>query len=251
MDQDPLEKLARLREEADGFAQRMEAAARAPSKATGSDPSGTVTVTVTADGQILNLGLDRSWRTHVGADGLAAAVTAAVSAAAAASARQWADAVMRQQTCPNPTPRPFMLVDSPAYQLDELATAQMTPSAGRAALEELLLMAEAVERGIDELSEHLTAGSQHRYVGRSRARHVEVVVSGDGAVEDVRHDQRWLARADDPSVARETTEALREAQSLAAQSAAVNLIVDGRLQDIQRLGQDPMELARRLRLRED
>jgi DNA-binding protein YbaB len=81
-------ELDQLHREAQELAQRL-ASARA--SATGTDPTGTVRVAVTGDGEIAGVTLDPAWRARFGPDGLAAALAAATADASHRRLRLWAE----------------------------------------------------------------------------------------------------------------------------------------------------------------
>jgi DNA-binding protein YbaB len=118
----------------------------------------------------------------------------------------------------------------------------------RAALIELLGLAQAIERGIDEVSERLddTLNATHR--GHSRDRHVTVTLTGAGDVTAVSYDRSWLRDAHEINIGRQSTAAFRAAYENAATRGVQQLIADSPLGEVQRATQDPYGLARRLRL---
>jgi DNA-binding protein YbaB len=251
VDGDPLEELARLRDRADSLVQKF-AATRTGAAFTGADRSGALTVTVDEAGRVANVRVGKAWRTRIGVDALADAVLEAVRAAAAARLRVWAEAFVEQQDAPDPRPGPMpSAFRSTAGQLDELATAPMTSNRGLAALEELLAMARAIERGIDEVSAKVRAHLETTYTGHSASRHVAVTITGGGAVADIRFDPRWLDRAHEISVGRETADAFRAAYRQAGERTIDDVVAQTPIGEVQALGRDPLGLARRLYLRND
>lgn len=104
-----------------------------------------------------------------------------------AELRDRADSVVQKMdAAPGPTT---------AHQLGELTTGKLDGRQRRAALEELLAMAEAIERGLDQLSGQLQAQLAAEYTGRSQGGHVTVKVSGAGAIGEVRYDRAgWRKR---------------------------------------------------------
>lgn len=252
MDNDPLEKLAVLRDQADSMAQKMEQAQAQGADLTGTDGTGSVTITMAAAGAVRAVTVDRAWRDRLGVTGLSAAVREAVEAATTARMEAWGDAFVEQGDSPDPPPRPMPLsFETTAHQLDELATGTMDGGQRRAALEELLAMAEAIERGIDQVSAQMHEYLDATYTGRSRNGHVSVTLTGAGAVSEVKYDSRWLQEAHEVNIGRETAEAFQTAYRLAGERTVADLVARSPLGDVQALGQDPLGLARRLHLRED
>jgi DNA-binding protein YbaB len=251
-DDDPVERLAQWRDEADILAQKLEAVQAQEAEFTGSDRSGAVTVTISGPGHVRAVAVDRSWRTELGVGGLGAAVQEAVDAAVTARTAAWSEAFVEQDEAPDPRARPMPLThETPAYQLNELATGNLTGSQRQAALEELLAMVEAIEQGVDGATAQIEAHLDARYTGRSRNGHVSVTVTGGAAVAEVRYDSRWLMEAHEININRETTEAFLAAYQRAGERTLADLVAQTPLGEVQALGQDPLGLARRLYLRED
>lgn len=252
MDDDPLERLAQLRDRADSLAQKMAAAQVTPEDFTGADATGLVSVQVAGTGQVQRVSVERGWRGQLGAAGLAAAVQEAAAAAAVARLEAWGDAFVEQDDSPDPRPGPAPLsFETTAYQLNELATSKLDGSRRRAALEELLAMAEAVEQGIDQVTTQVQAQLAAEYAGRSQSGHVAVTVTGTGEVVAVRYDARWLAEAHELNIGRETADAFQAAYRRAGERTVADLVAGSPLGEIQALSQDPLGLARRLYLRDN
>lgn len=252
MHDDPLERLAELRDRADSVAQKMEAAQHQAEEYTGSDGTGLVTVTMAADGPVREVTVQRAWRERLGVAGLPAAVQEALAAAATARLAAWSEAFAEQDSAPDPRARPALLThETLAAQVDELATGTMSGSQRRAALEELLAMAEEIERGIDQVSAQMQAQLDAAYTGRSQSGHVSATVTGAGAVSEIRYDTRWLGEAHELNIGRETTDALRAAYRRAGERTVADAVANSPLGQIQALNQDPLGLARRLYLRND
>ncbi|MEE6261789.1 YbaB/EbfC family nucleoid-associated protein [Plantactinospora sonchi] len=250
--EDPLEKLARLRDQADSLAQKADAAQVAARTTGGTDSTGSVTVTIDAAGRVRDVQVDRAWRNRLGATGLPAALQEATARANANRLEAWSTAFVEQDELPDPTARPMPLGhETFAYQLDELATAPMNSYRGQAALEELLAMLEAVERGIDQVSEQMQAQLSTTFEGRSPSGHVTVTVTGDGAVTDIRYSQQWLTVAGERAIGAETTDAFEAAYRRTRGHTITDLIDQSPLGRLQDLAQDPLGLARRLYLRDD
>lgn len=252
MHSDPLENLARLRDRADSVAQQMDAARGAAAVWSGVDDSGTVTVQVEASGDVHDVRVRQGWREQIGLDGMADAVREALVHAGNARLRAWAEMFAEQYGGPEPRARPMPLpADTFAFQLDEMATAGLTGTRLRVALEELLAMAQTVEDGIDQMAERMRSQLDARHVGRSRSGHVIVTVTGSNDIAEIQYDMGWLARANERNIERETFEGLRAAYQQVSRRSATDVIAQGPLREIQALGQDPLGLARRLSLRDD
>jgi DNA-binding protein YbaB len=246
---DPLEDLGRLLGEAAAARDRTRAAVAGAAGARGSDGTGAVTVTLDGDGHVAAVRVAAGWRRGLDTDALGDAVREAVQAAALARLAAWGEAYADDRapssdvvTDASPLPDDF------AEQLREAATARMSSADGRAALLELLAMAEAVERGLDEVSAGLQSTVEAVHTGRSGDRHVTVTVTGGGEVTGVRYDRGWLRDAHEINIGRQTVSAFTAAYASAARSGVDRLIADSSLGEVQRAAQDPFGLARRLRL---
>ena len=250
---DPSEALARLLEEGAAFADDARAAEQVPAEP-GSDASGSVRVTVDGQGRVAGVTVAAGWRRRIGADGLPDAVLDAVRDAATRRFSAWGDAYGGAGEHGRPAPvgagAAGVLADREDFQrrLQAAATGTMSEVDRRAALAGLLELAQAIERGIDEVSERLddTLTAMHR--GQSPDRHVTVSLTGAGEVTAIRYDPAWLRDAHEINISRQTTAAFRAAYESAAAGGVRKLIADSSLGEVQRAAQDPFGLARRLHL---
>lgn len=251
MPRDPSEALARLVEEGAAFADDARAAEEVTAEP-GADGTASVRVTVDGHGRVTGVTVAAGWQRRVGADGLATAVLEAVRDAGARRFSAWGDAYGGDPDRPAPAGAGTagVVSDRADFQrrLQAAASGTMSADDRRAALTELLALAQAVERGIDEVSERLddTLAATHR--GRSPDRHVTVTVTGAGEATAVRYDRSWLRDAHEINIGRQTTAAFRAAYESAAAGGVRKLIADSPLGEVQRAAQDPYGLARRLRL---
>jgi len=246
VDDDSAERLAALRDRVDSMAQELEAVRARAAETTGGDSTGYIRVTVAADGQVRQVSVRPGWRTRLDATSLAAAVRDAVEQANVARIQAWGEAFTEQDKQPTPKPRPAPKThESFAYRFQEAATAGSDGSRLRPALEELLALAQAVERGIDQVSAQLRAQATTVHAGRSRRGHVSVTITAAGSLADVKFEPRWLAGAHELNIGLETTDAFQAAYRRAAERTSHPL------GEIQALARDPLELARRLHLRDD
>ena len=218
----------------------------------GSDGTASVSVTLDADGRVAAVTVAAGWQRRVGDDGLADAVLEAVRDAATRRFTAWGDAYGGEsKSDPAAVSGSAKVVsDRNDFQrrLQEAASGDMSETDRQAALTELLHLAQAIERGIDEVSERLdgTLSATHR--GQSPDRHVTVTVTGAGEVTAVRYDRSWLRQAHEINISRQSTAAFRAAYENAAAQGVQKLIADSSLGEVQRAVQDPYGLARRLRL---
>jgi DNA-binding protein YbaB len=244
---DPLADSERRRREAATGRERARAAAAAAADARGSDRTGTVTVSLDGDGHVAAVQVEAGWRRSLDPDELGDAVREAAQAAAVERLAAWGEAYADDSGAAE-----AVAADVPpddfAEQLREAATARMSSADGRAALLELLAMAEAVERGLDEVSARLRSTLDATHTGRSADRHVTVTITGGGEVAGVRYDRGWLRDAHEINIGRQTLSAFTAAYAAAARYGVERLIADSSLSEVQRAAQDPFGLARRLRL---
>jgi DNA-binding protein YbaB len=252
MPDDRLDAFGRVVEEGDAFLRTARSAAQV-SGAPGSDASGSVTVTLDSQGRVTRVVVANGWQRRLGADGLSDAVVEAVRDATMQRLNAWGQAYGEGSTeapASAAAGADDMGVDRGELQrrLQAAATGPMSAEDRRAALYELLELAENIERGIDEVSGKLQATLTATHAGQSADRHVTVTVTGGGDVVGVRFDRAWLREAHELNVGRQITGGFRAAYEKVAAHGVTQLIADSPLGAVQRATQDPIELARRLRL---
>ena len=245
---DPLEDPGRLLDESAAVRERARAAAAGGANARGSDGTGAVTVSLNGDGHVTAVQVAAGWRRWLDPDSLGDAVREAVQAAAVARLAAWGEDYAEESAGASGVAAEPPARDGFAEQLREAATARMSSQDGRAALLELLAMAEAVERGLDEVSSRLQSTIDAAHTGRSADRHVTVTVTGGGEVTGVRYDRGWLRDAHEINIGRQTVSAFTAAYESATRAGVDRLIADSSLGEVQRAAEDPFGLARRLRL---
>ncbi|XVU26480.1 hypothetical protein ACQPZJ_05340 [Actinoplanes sp. CA-054009] len=239
------EELAGLLEEGEALARAAQSAAAAPARP-GSDETGSVRVTVDANGRVAEVSVGSGWKRDLGPERLGAAVIEAVRDALTRRLAAWGEAYgddKRQMSELEP-------MDHGDFQrkLGELATSPMSSEDRQSALGELLTLLEAVDRGLDEVSGQLQSTLGATHTGHSPDRHVAVTVTGGGEVVDVRFGREWLRGAHEINIGRQATAAFRSAYEKAAAHGVQQLIADSPLGAAQRETQDPFGLARKLRL---
>jgi DNA-binding protein YbaB len=247
---DPLETSRRLLDEGAALRQSARAAADGgASGARGSDRSEAVTVSLNGSGRVAGVQIAGDWRARIDPQHLGDAVREAVQDAAVARLAAWGEAYAEQSATGASAPAGGLPAgESFAEQLQQAASARMSAEDGRAALLELLAMAEELERGIDEVSARLQSTVDATHTGRSGDRHVTVTISGGGEVTGVRYDRNWLLEAHEINIGRQTLAAFTAAYESAARDGVDRLIAQSSLGAVQRSAQDPFGLARRLRL---
>ena len=250
-----LDALARLVEEGEALV-RHAWTAESVSASPGSDPTGSVRVTLDAQGRISGVIVSAGWQRRVGVEGLPGAVVHAARDASIRRLDAWGTSFGelsgdRSATTVGGASNSVVL-DRDDFQrrLHAAATGTGTMSAEdrRAALSELLELAEAIERGIDEVSDKLQATLNAVHTGQSPDRHVTVSMTGGGEPTAVRFDRTWLGEAHEINIGRQLTAAFRAAYENAARHGVPKLIADSALGEVQRRTQDPFGLAHRLRM---
>jgi DNA-binding protein YbaB len=245
--------LARLVEEGETLARRAWTAQNVP-VSSGWDPAGSVNVALDAQGRVSVVTVRADWQRRVSAEDLPGAVVQAVRDASIRRLEAWGTAFGessedRSATTAVGAPGPVAL-DRDDFQrrLHAAATGTMSAEDRRAALLELLELAEAIERGIDEVSDKLQATLNATYTGQSPDRHVTVTMTGGGEPTAVRFDRSWLREAHEINIGRQLTAAFHAAYDHVAAQGVPKLIADSALGEAQRRTQDPFGLAHRLRL---
>jgi len=248
-----LEALARLVEEGEALA-RHARTAQSVSASPGLDPTGSVSVTLDAQGRASRVNVSAGWQRRVGVEGLSGAVVQAVRDASIRRLTAWGTAFGeepgdRSGTTVSGVPDAVAL-DRDDFQrrLHAAATGGMSVEDRRAALSELLELAEAIERGIDEVSDKLQATLDAVHAGQSPDRHVTVSMTGGGEPTAVRFDRTWLREAHEINIGRQLTAAFHAAYENVASRGVRKLIADSALGEVQRRTQDPFGLAHRLRM---
>ena len=252
MSSDPAEAWAHLLEEGAALTDDARIAEQVSAEP-GSDSTASVSVTLDGQGHVAAVTVAAGWRRRVGAEGLSDAVLEAVRDAATRRFSAWGDAyggASGNRTVPAGSGSASAVSDRQDFQrrLQEATSGHMSAEDRRAALTELLALAQAVERGIDEVSERLDATLNATHRGQSPDRHVTVTVSGTGEVSAIRYERSWLRDAHEINISRQSTAAFRAAYEKVAAQGVQKLIADSPLGEVQRATQDPYGLARRLRL---
>ncbi|GIF01588.1 YbaB/EbfC family nucleoid-associated protein [Paractinoplanes rishiriensis] len=260
MSDDRVDAWGRLVEDGEALVHGARCSARV-SAAPGSDANGSVRVALDAQGMVSSVAMMGSWR-RLDAEKLAGAVIEAARDAAIRRLAVWGEAYAAGGGSGSPAAasgdgpsRGAGVADRVEFdregfhrRLHAAATGAMSAEDRRAALLELLALAEAVEQGIDEVSARLAATVNATHTGHSPNRQVTVTVTGGGEVTAVRIHGSWLRGAHETNVGRQVTAAFRAAYENAAAHGVRRLIADSPLGQVQRATQDPLDLARRLRL---
>jgi DNA-binding protein YbaB len=205
-------------------------------------------VLLDAQGRVARVTVAAGWRQRLGADALPEAVLQAVRDAAVRRLHAWGEAYGDDAPSGSAAARPPLDRDDFQRRLHAAATGPMSAEDRRAALAGLLELAESLERGINEVSGKLEATLNATVTGQSPDRHVTVTMTGGGEVTAVRLDRGWLRAAHEINVGRQLTAAFRVADEKVAAQGVGKLIAESPLGEVQRAVQDPLGLARRLRM---
>jgi DNA-binding protein YbaB len=237
MPDDQAEALARLLAQGEAIVRAAQSAAEVHSDH-GRDATDSVTASLDTMGRVAAIEVAVAWRRRLGIAGLSPAIMEAVQDAAMRRYRAWGETFAAAS--------PVAAQQDFDRRLQAVTTSGHMSEADReVALTELLALAQAIERGIDDVSEKLRATMSATHTGRSPDGHVTVTMTGGGEVSTVRLDRAWLRDAHEINIGRQATAAFRAAY----QTVAVNsLIEDSPLGEVRRATQDPLGLARRLRL---
>lgn len=249
--QEDLGDAGSLIEQGDAFTRAALAAAQVGSEA-GSDVTGSVTVRLDVQGLVGEVTVTAGWRDQLSVEDLPAAVVEAVRDAVMQRMSAWAQAYgaaseVTPVAAAAATPEVW---DRAEFQrrLQEVSTAPMSEQDRLAALTGLLELVEGIEQGLDEVTGKVGSALSAAHTGHSRDRRVSVTLTGAGEVVAVRFDRAWLRQAHEANIGRQTNAAFRAAYEKRAQRGVDQLIADSPLGRAQRATQDPLSLARRLRL---
>lgn len=246
-------ELAQFRDELDVQAQKLEAAfKKAAGSFTGVDSTGSVQATVTEAGRVTGVTVAQDWADELDVDTLGAAVLEAIHVAQSAYLEELTAAADEQDAAPPPAVRPLPLPsESLGRQLQDLATGPMNSDELQAGMAELLGILQAVNDSIDQVQAQVVAFTKAEHTARSRSGHVKATVNGRGDILAVDFDKRWLVDAHEYNISREAQEACDAAYKLISERGVGDVIARSPLGQVAALGQDPQELARRLRIRRD
>jgi hypothetical protein len=243
---DRVDHLRALAEEGAALAGQARAAEQRASGATATDRTGAVTVTLDDEGRVSGVAVAQGWRRLIGSLALDQAVIEAIGAASRRRLETWGEAYADQA----PAPAAALDHDAFAQRLQAAASGggPMSVEDSQVALRELLALVESIDQGLDEVSGALAGALSATHTGRSPDRKVQVTVTGGGDVTAIGYDRQWLLEAHEINVARQTAAAFRAAYQEAGRHGVREMIAGSRLGEAQQLAQDPLALARRLRL---
>lgn len=236
---DRLEALTGLRDDGEALLRRARSAARAPGEA-GSDPTGSVTVTLDENGRVAVVSVANRWRSHLMGAGLGEAVVEAVRDASVRRLAAWSQAYSEPVVHePVPSTGEFH------QRLESITSTRLSGAEREAALVALLQVVESIEQGLDEVSSRMRQTLDATHIGHSPHREVTVELTGSGDVVAVRLRRSWLEDAHEANIARQVIAAFRAAYEQVATHGVQQLIADSPLGEAQWVMQDPFGFARR------
>jgi DNA-binding protein YbaB len=238
-----LADLDRLRGEAERLQQQFSVPAAG---SRGRDSTGSVCVTVGGDGCVVDVEIDRSWRTAVGEQGLNAAILQAVMDATMRRLVAWSEGVAGQS--PGAVADHPSSVRRPQPAEASRSGAPSDSAEARRMVHEVLSLLEDVESELDVLERRVGERARQQVVGRSPSHLVKVTVVGGGEVVDVDIQRRLMQRSDERGIAKELLAAFRAAYERAGSLKLDDLLGNGRLARLHALGADPDALLRGLGL---
>jgi len=245
---DPMERLLDVRDELDRATQQYERAAAGRTSTVGSDATGSVSVTVRADGRLDGIRVRSDWATRLDDDALGGAVVAAVTDAGTRSAVEWGTALADGLDAPAPRTRPLpSTVGSLAAGLDEVTSTRSLLDQDRASLE---AMAEVLERmlvEVDEVADEVEAVGRRRVVGRAPGTDVTVTLSGAAAVVEVSVG-RAATRHHAANISRFLMDAYADALRQVGERGVEEVVERSVFGELRRIGADPTAVAQRFRV---
>lgn len=239
-----LADLDRLRGEAERLQQQFSVSA---AESRGHDGSGAVAVTVDSGGCVVDVEIDRSWRSVVGERGLNAAILNAVTDATTRRLAAWSEGVAAA-SAPGADANHSSAGQPPPKAETSRGGAPSDGAEARRTVQEVLSLLEDVESELDALERRVGERARQQVVGRSPSHLVKVTVVGGGQVVDVDIQRRLMQRSDESGIAKELLAAFRAAYERAESLKLEDLLGDGNLARLQALGADPDALLRRLGL---
>ena len=244
---DPMEPLLDVRDQLDRATQQYERAASARTSTTGSDGTGSVSVTVRADGRLDGIRVRADWATRLADGALGGAVLSAVSDAAARSATQWGTALAETLDAPAPRTRPLpSTFGSLAAGLDEVTTTRSLLDHDRSSLEAMVEVLERMLVEVDEVADEVESVGRRRVVGRAPGTDVTVTLSGAAAVVDVAVGPNAV-RHHAANISRFLMDAYTDALRRVGEHTVDDVVERSVFGELRRMADDPAQVARHFR----
>jgi DNA-binding protein YbaB len=244
---DPMERLLDVRDELDRATQQFERAASERTSTTGSDATGSVSVTVRADGRLDGIRVRADWATRLDEGALGGAVVSAVTDAATQSATQWGTALGEALDAPAPRTRPLpSTFGSLAAGLDEVTSTRSLLDHDRSSLEAMVEVLERMLVEVDEVAGEVEAVGRRRLLGRAPGTDVTVTLSGAAAVIDVTVGPNAV-RHHAANISRFLMDAYADALRQVGERGVDDVVERSVFGELRRLGDDPAQVARHFR----
>lgn len=242
---DPMERLLDVRDELDRATQQYEAAAQARTSTVGTDASGSVSVTVRADGRLDGIRVRADWASRIDDRELGGAVVAAVTDAATRSSVEWGTALADGLDAPAPRTRPLpSTVGSLAAGLDEVTSTRSLVEHDRGSLEAMVQVLERMLVEVDEVADEVEAVGRRRVVGRAPGTDVTVTLSGAAAVVEVTVGQA-ATRHHAANISRFLMDAYADALRQVGENGVAQVVERSVFGELRRIGDDPTAVAQR------
>jgi DNA-binding protein YbaB len=207
-----VQRLEQLQAEAQQLWGLLAAASSTPASYEGYDRTGAVQVLVDQDGQVRDIQLSGSWRSHIDPRDLGPAVVEAVGAAVNQRAAAWAEPVA---TGAGRRGRAAGDAEGAAAEPGQSAFGPLLGGpllgdglSGR----QLLDLLDGVEAELDGFQQRVRQWLARGAEGRSDGGHVTAVLAG-GQLSRVEIDPRWAAQARHTEIGREIRLAVQQAQA--------------------------------------
>lgn len=210
----------------------------------GVDSAGIVAAYLDEEGRLRDLVVARDWRHHVEPDGLDDVVREAVTAALSARSETFGAAFQAQEDGLPPLPRRAAAAQP---DLSERLAQAAAADGGNAAFTGLADLLAEVNRSLDQLDRHVEAAITARHNGRSRAGHVTATVTAAGDITGIRYDLRWLVKAHEYNIGRETVDAVRAAVETAGRHSVEQAVSASPFGQFLRVVNDPAAFVHRVR----
>ncbi|GII20760.1 YbaB/EbfC family nucleoid-associated protein [Planosporangium mesophilum] len=235
---DPTE-LARLRDDATELASRFSAVDADPeTRYLGTDEAQVVRISLDGRRRVADVVIAPTWRSVLGAGRLGTAVEEAVVDANREYMEAWANAFADEDGGGVGAARNMCSehsITDPGFE----------GAAPPIDLRALMSLFDDVWTGLSDLDRYVERATEHRLVGRNSGHQVTVTLVG-GEFVDIAFDHRWLAAAENGTIASAVRDALRNAQEVAIEAEGAS--VSPGFEELRSLVADPATMLRRLGL---
>ena len=225
---DPIEQIAHARDGLDHAAQILKTARASRQPATATHPNQQVTVSVDPDGVLLDVAIGTHWSLELDGDELAVAIMETY----AATGQQGVEA--RGASVAEAIDQPDLVSEESFRENSDVS------------LEALATLLQAAVDDVDQVAQAVEAQARTTHEGVARG--ATVTVSGGGVLHQISLDPDWARATVATSLSLYVMKAYRAALAQTQGTTAHDIVANSNLGAIQRLANDPRELAERLRL---